>query len=178
VPDPRTELLEDAPSDNGPLSANPRVSSSSMKIKAQKSKSLTSFLTLAALRLMPAGLLAGIAAGTAPCCRQAVHTAPPAEAFLHPLPSSPAPPRSYSHPPSLAAGTPLRALSTTRKGARVLMARSIQRARSAAAGCSSALHSLSQRSRGLQNTLQYITSYTASLHPTPAPPRPFAHKAY
>ena len=127
---------------------------------------------------MPAGLLAGIAAGTAPCCRQAVHAAPPAEAFLHPLPSSPAPPRSYSHPPSLAAGTPLRALSTTRKGARVLMARSIQGARSAAAGCSSALHSLSQRSRGLQNTLQYITSYTASLHPTPAPPRPFAHKAY
>jgi hypothetical protein len=127
---------------------------------------------------MPAGLLAGIAAGTAPCCRQAVHAAPPAAAFLHPLPSSPAPPRSYSHPPSLAAGTPLRALSTTRKGARVLMARSIQGARSAAAGCSSALHSLSQRSRGLQNTLQYITSYTASLHPTPAPPRPFAHKAY
>ena len=116
---------------------------------------------------MPAGLLAGIAAGTAPCCRQAVHTAPPAEAFLHPLPSSPAPPRSYSHPPSLAAGTPLRALSTTRKGARVLMARSIQGARSAAAGCSSALHSLSQRSRGLKKyiTIHYILHCITASYP-------------
>ena len=49
------------------------------------------------------------------------------------------------------------------------MARSIQGARSAAAP-----YSLSGDSGTLQNTLQYITSYTASYDDDPTP-RPFQH---